>query len=362
MIVAHEVASRRPRGELRFIVVGAVLVVFGVALVTALGFLAAQRLDIDFSVLSRDPASVVGAPPYTGWFANITILVWLVPAAVGLFAAMVMRRAGVHAAARMFLVVGLISTVMVGDDFFQGHEILKYNLGVPGPAVFVVYTLAALGWLWWFRDRLGAHVLTGLAAMGWWGVSAVVDTLLDENAPYVLEDGAKLAGVAMWAFLVVRVALVEIAGLLPGAPHIPEPRTASASARHRGPGEPSAATGATDGDPDPDGDPAWSAASRTTEVAPRGDPEATTPVRAIPLGVAPPPAPALTGPPPRLPARPGPPRGQAPRPVPGPPPAGPRHAAAQPARARNGGAPDLRGPATPPPVPAPGAVQRPPHR
>lgn len=350
--------NTRRLGELRVIVVGAALVVLAVVAVTGLFVLAARRLDIDFSDLSRDPASIVGAPPYTGWYANITIVVWTAAAAVALFAALVMRRAD-RGRGRMFLVVGIISAVMVGDDFFQGHEILQYNLGVPGVAVFAAYTLAAVGWAWWFRATLGAHVLTVLAAMGCWGVSAAIDTVLDESAPYAIEDGAKLAGVALWTFLIVRIALIAIGDLTPGV-HIPVQR--SAQARHRGPGANPSADGLAPAGLGPPTGPVPVEVRRPAETPARLDPEATRPVRHVPPRPAPPPpAPARPLPaahpsrspsPPVLRPRPAPPR----RPGPVPP-----HGARPEPGPRPGWSPprivhDVRGPATPPPVGRPGPM------
>ncbi len=345
----------RRRGELRFNAVGAALVVLAGTAVTGLAALAAQRLDIEFSDLSRDPAAVVGAPPYTGWFANITVLVWLIPASVALFTALLTRRAGEREATRMLLTVGLISLVMVGDDFFQGHEILQYNLGLPGVAVFATYTVAALCWAWWFRRRLGVHVLTVLAAMGCWGVSATIDTLLSASAPYVIEDGAKLVGVALWTFMVVRVAFVEIANVPTGVPHIPAQR--AAPARHRAPGaspEENDLTGAVHDSPE---GAVPVREHRPARDLPPPDPEATTPVPRIrprpPRHSRPVPVSQPVWRPQPTPQRlPGPPLRSGPRPGPAP----------QPIRASPRVVHDVRLPVVPPPMRRPGPAHRAPFR
>lgn len=206
--------ERSRRAELRFISISATVVVALVVGVTTVAYLFAQRVDVDFSYLSRDAAAVLDASAYAGAFALLTILIWCVPVVVALFVSYVLYRVGESEPSWMLLVAGLITTTMVLDDAFQVHEFVTFHLGTPGGLAPVVYGLATAAFAWRFRRRLGLHLLVVVATFAAWGVSATIDTVLSMAAPFVVEDGAKLLGVGLWALVIVRVCLVELGHVL----------------------------------------------------------------------------------------------------------------------------------------------------
>ncbi len=182
-----------------------------VVVVTAVAAGYARLEGVEFSDLSRDPAAVAGLSPYIGYYATVTLLLWWVPAIVALFTALVLRRSGDAEGSRMLLLGGLLTATMVADDGFQGHETLTFHLDLPADVVSGVYGVAAIAFAWWFRHRLGVARLALLgAAFGCWGVSSVIDNLLGVGAPYIVEDGAKLMGVALWTLAFVRISYLEL--------------------------------------------------------------------------------------------------------------------------------------------------------
>jgi hypothetical protein len=217
--MAREVSRRRQAGELRFVVLGALLTVVAVTAVTAVFWLFAEVQDVSFGDLSRDPSAVLGGQYYVGYFSNFTIFVWTGGAAAALFSAAVLFLARRRAAARFLLVGGLITVAMVVDDLFLVHETVGYRLGDREEIFFVAYGIAAVAFAWLHRRRLGAGCLLLLAAFGCWGASAGLDIVLSIEAPFIVEDGLKFLGVGLWSLMIVRASLVELdAAIRAGAP------------------------------------------------------------------------------------------------------------------------------------------------
>jgi hypothetical protein len=188
-----------------------------VAVVTALASFYADLLGVEFRDLSREPVSVVNAPNYSGAYANLTILLWQVPATSALLTAGLLRKIGGHRAdAAMFLYLGLITAVMAVDDFFLLHESIREQFGVSQKIPPVLYTAAILAVLWVYRNRLQWNVLTFAAAMGFWGVSAISDAFdsMGIDMPLLIEDGAKMLGTAIWTYGMLRVVTLVLLPLL----------------------------------------------------------------------------------------------------------------------------------------------------
>ena len=190
-----------------------------VVIVTALASFYADFLGIEFRDLSREPASVAHVPNYSGAYANLTILMWQVPATSALLASGLLRRLGGHRSdATMFLCLGLITAVMAIDDGFLLHETIREQFGISQKIPPVLYTVAILVVLWAYRHRLRWNILVFGAAMGFWGVSAISDALdsVGIDMPLLMEDGAKMLGTAIWTYGTLRVVGLVLLPLLRG--------------------------------------------------------------------------------------------------------------------------------------------------
>ncbi len=210
---------RSPGGELRPILIGVLIAAAAVVIVTTLASLYADALGIEFRDLSREPASVAHVPNYSGAYANLTILLWQVPATSALLASVLLRKLGGHRAdAAMFGYLGVITAVMAIDDGFLLHETIREQFGISQKIPPVLYTVAILVVLWVYRHRLRWNILVFGAAMGFWGVSAISDALdsVGIDMPLLMEDGAKMLGTAIWTYGTLRVVGLVLLPLLRG--------------------------------------------------------------------------------------------------------------------------------------------------
>lgn len=204
--------GRSRGGELRTTLVGFAVVAVLVGIVTALAVALAGAVGVEFADLSRDPVAVFNGPNYAGVYANLTVLVWQVPATAALLAAAVLRHLGRRSDALMFLIAGLITALMAIDDFFLLHETLNETIGLSQKAEPIGYALAILAFTWFYRHRLRWDILPIAVALGAWGISAQLDAFgLEES--FLIEDGAKLLGVGLWTFVVMRLVLAALRGL-----------------------------------------------------------------------------------------------------------------------------------------------------
>jgi hypothetical protein len=180
-------------------------------------FLIQLVTDAPMAVLTRDPAATFEVPPYVGFLSNATMLVWSAAATICLFGAAMTPSA--HAFRSCLLFAGLLTVTLMLDDMYMGHEKLApVYLGIPEKVVFLVYAIAAFYWLIRYRDVILAtdYRLLVLAFI-FLGASLGIDVLDSRgwfpiDDPYLLEDGAKIAGVIFWlAYFVqtVRVAAAD---------------------------------------------------------------------------------------------------------------------------------------------------------
>lgn len=257
--------------ELRSLVTGAALVVLVVLAVTAVAYAFAARMGVPFEDLSRDPTAVFDGPTYVGYYANLTILWWQVPATAAVLASVVLRRAGRREVSAMLLVAGLITAVMAADDFFLVHELVSARTGLPQSAAAVVYLVAIVGWALRYRHRLGLNLVLVAVVLAFWSMSAALDSMLDIEVSFVVEDGAKLLGVALWSLVLVRIVVVELCDAARAYRIVPR-----GTARHRAPPE-------TSEDVEPAVAELTAAPVAELEAAPAPpDVDATTPVAHIP--------------------------------------------------------------------------------
>jgi len=182
--------------------------------VVALAIVAAVRVrtGIPIATFTTDPLIAVGgAPVYTGVISTLGGLVWCVAAAICLFSSFVIRtRDADGTTGRFLLAAGCVTSLLLVDDMFLFHEIVfpRY-LGVPQPVVHATYICIVLSFLAVFRATiLRTDFLLLAIALGAFGVSVALDLTATVNplpGQFLLEDGAKVVGIASWAAYFVRV-------------------------------------------------------------------------------------------------------------------------------------------------------------
>jgi hypothetical protein len=163
--------------------------------------------------LLRDMANLTGAPPYYGLVSSLGILMWGAAATLCLFAAAGLpARSGTRA---FWIYAGILSLALTADDLFLLHEILFPSyLGVPEPAVYVLYGALAAGFLVLFRRTILRTEFVLLAlALGWFALSLVVDRwghLFLARGFWLVEDGFKLLGIVSWLLYFARTAYRDV--------------------------------------------------------------------------------------------------------------------------------------------------------
>lgn len=144
-----------------------------------------------------------------GMASNIGVLYWAVGAACcGLAAALLWDR-GPQRKARMLAQAALLTGFLGIDDLIMLHDSVFPRLGVPEMVTFSVYGVLGLAYLtanWRLIQREEPWLF--LAAVGFLVLSLAVDATGNDARElwkHLLEEGAKLMGVAGWCVWHVRL-------------------------------------------------------------------------------------------------------------------------------------------------------------
>ena len=182
--------------------IGRGLVALYLAVLTLLGLvvIAALYPHVPVSTLTRDMAAIAKVHPLTGVVSNAGVLLWCAAAAICFFSSSLLRQQGAQAEARFLLWSGLLTTLLLVDDFFMVHEYLApVHFRLNEKVVLASYFCVTAVYLVRHRHQIlqtGYHLLA--AALVLFGGSVLLD-LADAHGWWVLvEDGCKLLGIASW--------------------------------------------------------------------------------------------------------------------------------------------------------------------
>jgi hypothetical protein len=177
----------------------------GVLLATVLG---SRVVDRPLEDLSQDPTETLAAPAYLGVLSTASVIVW----SLGL-AACLLAWIGTGSGTRSpFLWAGVLTAAALADDAFRLHESYYPSVGLAEEVVAVLYVAAGLAFVWLQRDFLRRHGVALFAVAVLLLASSVsTDQLLEEDAPWLLEDGAKFLGIVAWSLYFGRAALAALA-------------------------------------------------------------------------------------------------------------------------------------------------------
>ncbi|WP_299842981.1 hypothetical protein [uncultured Roseovarius sp.] len=145
--------------------------------------------------------------PLAGFLSNFGIMAWVATFAISGFSALMIR------SKRQTVLLGslsILTLVLALDDFFIIHErVGPKNLGIPEKLFFLTYGLSAIAIVIAFfkdiRDMAGDLLLIAFICFF---TSVTVDAfyILDGVPHRLLEDGAKLVGIAYWCAFCSRLA------------------------------------------------------------------------------------------------------------------------------------------------------------
>lgn len=196
------------------------LITVGISLALAAAFIGLvlyihATAEVPLGTLTRDPLS--GKPAYLGLLSQAGILVWAAGAAVCLLAGTVLRGTP---DGRFMLGAGILSIVLCVDDAFLLHDEVLPLVGIPEGVIYAAYLGMIVLFFAAFRRaifRSGYGVL--LLALAFLGLSVICDAWgLPWLDPYLLEDGAKFAGIALWTGYLFSTASLVLGRALDAEP------------------------------------------------------------------------------------------------------------------------------------------------
>ena len=187
--------------------------------ILALALLGSHVSERPISDFTRDVAAIASLPPYLGMVSSVGILLWTAAATLALAtAAILARHQAPKALWRFFLGFGLLTTVLMLDDFFMFHDrLFPRFLGLPEKATVAIYGTALLYILIRFRAIYRAMPCFFLwAALLGFALSLLVDLVPETLIPYhhLFEDGCKLLGITGWLAFVAQAALHQLDSIL----------------------------------------------------------------------------------------------------------------------------------------------------
>lgn len=193
-----------------------------VALVLVATVVGARAAGVDLEVLLRDPLVIAEAPALTGFVSNLGVLLWSAAAGACFVPVLALRtRPGSRSLAEFFAAAGSLTTLLVLDDMYQLHEEVIPGLFGRGEtlAILTYLALTALFVLRYRRRLLAGDYPLLLVAGAAFAVSIGIDYVGLIGIDYerlgsvgqLVEDGAKLAGIALWLAFFLRAAASALA-------------------------------------------------------------------------------------------------------------------------------------------------------
>ncbi len=181
--------------------VAGVVVALVLALLGGMALLGAS-IQVPFRVFTKEVAEQFQARGYVGFLAHITWFLWVVAGTAGMLAAALLwqrdrrdRRIG------FFLGTSLLTAWLLFDDFVMFHEWFPIE-----NALYAMYAVILALLLLRFRAQfVRSGALLAVMAGAFWAASIFFDVLQErwQIHAYVLEDGSKMIGTALWtAFMV----------------------------------------------------------------------------------------------------------------------------------------------------------------
>lgn len=183
------------------------------SLVLAIGMLARSG-GIGVREITQDAAWTAGVPFYYGALGSVGVLCWWTGGVISLFASALLGRGRDAAFLRCS---GLFTLLLAADDEFQLHEIvLPTYTGISETVVYGVYAALGLAYAAVFLPTILRTDFPFLFAGGACLAFSILFDVLLKDAPgqHLIEDGAKLVGIALWTVYFVRTSFAAVQGRL----------------------------------------------------------------------------------------------------------------------------------------------------
>jgi hypothetical protein len=159
--------------------------------------------NIEPANLTRDTATILKGPAYTGALSNFGILLWSATAAIMIFSAVHLYKNTVQRrAALMTLLFGLLTTMLCFDDTYQFHEkAFSGIIYVPEELIYIFYLTCIIVITTVCRVILvTTPFIIGITAMAFFGISILIDEINLPSGRHdaFVEDSFKFIGIVLW--------------------------------------------------------------------------------------------------------------------------------------------------------------------
>lgn len=158
--------------------------------------------------MTRDPVQIMHGNPFYGFLSNMGIILWCATGSICLFSAVLLRQSEKKSRTASFLFYsGLITFLLMMDDFFMLHEIIFPEfLGIPENLIYIVYIFLIGFYLFRFRSHILETDYTILIlSFLFLGFSLVIDRLpFYMPGHFIFEDGLKFFAIVTWIGYFIR--------------------------------------------------------------------------------------------------------------------------------------------------------------
>jgi hypothetical protein len=155
------------------------------------------------SYFTRDTAAVLHEQPFAGFLSNVGIIFWVATASILLNEYWFLRDKSEEINnAHFFLYGGVISSLLLFDDFFMLHDRLLPRFYINEFFVYIFYGVLVFAYLLKFRSQiLKFNYSLLILAFLFFSISLIVDRFPDDifgKWYHLLEDGSKYIGIWCW--------------------------------------------------------------------------------------------------------------------------------------------------------------------
>jgi hypothetical protein len=181
------------------------------------------KTNLSPSILTKDTAVIGDIPFYAGLFSNIGVLLWCTSVVICLFSYIILKQdAKVNKVASFLLLSGLLTFLLLLDDFFLLHEsFFPIYFGIKSHVTFTIYIALVLSlFIRYIKIIKKTEFFILLSSIAFFSLSIISDVLTDNNIlniSLVLEDMFKLLGITCWLTYFARICLQEISNMISGS-------------------------------------------------------------------------------------------------------------------------------------------------
>ena len=159
--------------------------------------------NVEPSNLTRDTATILNGPAYTGALSNLGIIFWSATAAIMLFASYHLYQNTVQRrAALMTFLFGILTAMLCFDDTYQFHEkAFSGVIYVPEELIYFFYLICIITIITVCRVvAVTTPYIIGIAAMAFFAISILIDELNLPSGKHdaFIEDSFKFVGIVLW--------------------------------------------------------------------------------------------------------------------------------------------------------------------